>query len=397
MTLPRIIIGGTRSSEGKTTIALGLMAALRQRGMRVQGFKVGPDYLDTGYQLLATGRVGRNLDLWMMGEAAVRESVRRHGALADIAVIEGVMGLHDRHRDGVTPTSTADVAKATGTPVILVIDASRLAASAGAIALGYRLFDPEVRVAGVILNRWNPSRSTTAVERAMAHAGVPVLGYVPAMPEVTLPSRHLGLVIADEIREETQAVLDTLGTRIAEYMDLDAVIAIAHTAARLPAVSEQPQVHAAAHVRVAVARDEAFAFYYPENIERLEDAGAEIVFFSPIADASIPDVDGLYLGGGYPELHAERLAANAPMRASIAAAIANGLPTYAECGGLLYLHGIFDHPVFRRSWLNELRKRKGLAPLPVNAQQGLEIDRMADHVAAHLDMVRLAEITGVMG
>ncbi len=337
MNVPRLIIGGTRSGEGKTTIALGLMAALRQRGMRVQGFKVGPDYLDTGYQLLATGQVGRNLDLWMMGEAAVCASLQQHGSAAEIAVIEGVMGLYDGHRDGLTPTSTADVAKVTNTPVILVIDADCLAASAGAIALGYRLFDPEVQVAGVILNRWNPSRSKTAVELAMARAGVPVLGYLPSMPEVTLPSRHLGLVMADEMRDEVGTVLHTLGERLAAYVDIDRLLTLAQAAGALPEMQQRRHAGMGTGVRIAVARDEAFAFYYPENMELLETAGAEVVYFSPLTDPSLPAVDGLYLGGGYPELHAERLAANITMRASIATAIRAGMPTYAECGGLLYL------------------------------------------------------------
>jgi cobyrinic acid a,c-diamide synthase len=340
--IPRLVIGGVRSGEGKTTVALGVMAALRARGLAVQGFKVGPDYLDTGYQLLATGRVGRNLDLWMMGEAAVRAGVAAHRA--DVAVIEGVMGLFDGHRDGVTPTSTADVAKRLDAPVILVMDAGHFAASAGAVALGFRAFDPEVRVAGAILNRWNPRRDRRAVEAAMARAGVPVLGYLPATPEISLPSRHLGLVLADEFRDEAAAALDTLAALIAEHIDLDRLLEIANDTTMKPilpspvATGEGPGVGAGDRtaVRIAVARDDAFAFYYPENLELLE-AAAAVTYFSPLADAALPDADALYLGGGYPELHAARLAENAGLRADIAARIAAGLPTYAECGGLMYL------------------------------------------------------------
>ncbi|HEY3415247.1 MAG TPA: cobyrinate a,c-diamide synthase [Armatimonadota bacterium] len=339
MSVPRLLVGGIRSGEGKTTVALGLMAALRQRGLTVQGFKVGPDYLDTGYQLLATGRPGRNLDLWMMGEEAVRRSVARHGDAAEIAVIEGVMGLFDGHRDGVTPTSSADVAKRLGAPVVLVIDAAHLAASAGAIALGFRLFDPEVNIAGVIFNRWNPSRSKVAVEMAMERAQVPVLGYLPSTQEIALPSRHLGLVIAEEMREEVEEILRRLAGLIAEYVDLERIIAIAQQAPALAEPVNEPDAlpPVGNGLRIAVARDEAFAFYYPENCELLQDAGAEIVYFSPLTDQALPEADGLYLGGGYPELYAEALSGNTAMRESISQAIAAGLPTYAECGGLLYL------------------------------------------------------------
>lgn len=335
MNIPRFVIGGTRSGEGKTTLALGLMAALCARGLRVQGFKVGPDYLDTGYQYLATGNPGRNLDLWMMRADAVQSSVARHGGTAEVAVIEGVMGLFDGHRDGVTPTSSAEVAKLLGAPVVLVIDAAHLAASAGAIALGFKAFDPDVNLAGVILNRWGTHRSQVAVERALARAGVSLLGCLPPAPEIALPSRHLGLVIADEMRDAVSEVLERLAALVAAHIDLDAVLALARVMPEMPPAAPVAPVRKT--VRVAVARDDAFAFYYPDNIECLESAGAEIVYFSPLADAALPTVDGLYLGGGYPELHAEALSANTAMRASIADAIATGLPTYAECGGLLYL------------------------------------------------------------
>ena len=337
MNIPRFVVGGVRSGEGKTTVALGLMAALRRRGLAVQGFKVGPDYLDTGYQLIATGRVGRNLDLWMMGEDAVRASLQQHGGAADITVIEGVMGLFDGHRDGVTPTSTAEVARRLAAPVVLVIDAAHLAASAGAIALGFRTFDPDVQIAGVILNHWNPSRSRLATEQAIARAGLPVLGYLPSLPEIRLPSRHLGLVIADEMREETTGVLERLATLVTEHIDVDRLLTIARDVPPLPSSAPVAVEHSGEGLRIAVARDEAFAFYYPENLELLAQAGAEICYFSPLTDAALPDADGLYLGGGYPELHARQLAENAGMSRCIANAIADGLPTYAECGGLLYL------------------------------------------------------------
>ena len=360
-TVPRLVVGAPRSGEGKTTLALGLMAALRLRGLRVQGFKVGPDYLDTGYQRYAAGPAGRNLDLFMMGEDAVRDAVT--GLQADVAVVEGVMGLFDGHRDGVTPSSTAEVAKLLRAPVVLVVDASRMAASVGALVLGFATYDPDVRVAGVILNRWNPRRSRAAVQAAIERAGVEVLGYVPAAEHLELPSRHLGLVVADELSAEVEAVMHRLAAHMEEYVDVDRVLALAAEAAAAPApeaatapaparASAVPapvpsqtaapagsarSAGAAPGPRIAVAWDDAFAFYYADNLELLRDSGAELVRFSPLTAAELPVCDGLYLGGGYPELHARELSANVELRRRLAAAIAAGLPVYAECGGLLYL------------------------------------------------------------
>ena len=335
---PRLVVGAPRSGEGKTTIALGLMAAFRSRSLDVQGYKVGPDYLDTGYQRYAAGRPGRNLDLFMMGEPAVKDALA--GAVADIAVIEGVMGLFDGHRDGKTPTSTGDVARLLGAPVVLVIDASQLAASAGAIAHGFATFDPTVQVPGVILNRWNPGRSKVAVEAALSSAGVEVLGYLPAADHLELPSRHLGLVVADELSLEVEAVMVRLAAHVEEHIQVDRLLEIAGTAASVDAAGTIAAAGSASDLpspRIAVAWDDAFAFYYADNLELLRAHGAELVSFSPLTAAELPVCDGLYLGGGYPELHAAALSANEGFRASLAAAIAGGLPTYAECGGLLYL------------------------------------------------------------
>lgn len=336
VTVPRLVVAAPRSGEGKTTVALGLMAALRRRGLRVQGFKVGPDYLDTGYQRYAAGAPGRNLDLHMMGDEAVLGAVA--GADADVAVVEGVMGLFDGHRDGVTPTSTAEVAKRLAAPVVLVIDAAHLAASAGALALGFKTFDPEVRVAGVILNRWNPRRSKAAVAGALERAGMEVFGYLPAADGVALPSRHLGLVVADELSLAAAAVMDRLGEHLEEHVDITRLLALAGEAPDVPA---PPAAHAAgpagAGPRIAVAWDAAFAFYYADNLALLRAHGAELVFFSPLEASELPVCDGLYLGGGYPELHAQGLSANVALRRRLVAALAAGLPTYAECGGLLYL------------------------------------------------------------
>jgi cobyrinic acid a,c-diamide synthase len=335
--MPRVVIGAPRSGEGKTTVALGLMSALRCRDLDVQGYKVGPDYLDTGYQRFAAGRPGRNLDLFMMGESAVRDAVT--STHSDVGVIEGVMGLFDGHRDGRTPTSTADVARLLGAPVVLVIDASRLAASAGAIAHGFATFDPTVQVSGVVLNRWTPRRSKAAVEAALGRAGVEVLGYLPAADDLELPSRHLGLVVADELSHEVEVVMERLAAHVEGHIDVDRLLEIAGTAAPV-GEAKTPATGKASGVpgpRIAVAWDDTFAFYYADNLALLRALGAELVFFSPLTAAELPACEGLYLGGGYPELHAAALSANEGFRVSLAGAISAGLPTYAECGGLLYL------------------------------------------------------------
>jgi cobyrinic acid a,c-diamide synthase len=343
---PTLVIAAPRSGEGKTTIALGIMAAAHRRGLRVQGFKVGPDYLDTGYQALATGRPGRNLDLWMMGREAVERAVALPEGLADLVVVEGVMGLFDGHRDGVTPTSTAEVAALLGAPVVLVVDASQAAASVGALALGFRTYDERVHVAGVILNRWAVPRDRRAVEAALDRAGVDVFGYVPATPEIALPARHLGLVVADEMADEAGQVIERLALLVESHLDIDGLLRLASGDGE-GAESSQGQATTQTlsgttpprgrRPRIAVALDAAFAFYYQDNLDALEQAGAVLVPFSPLTSEALPPCDGLYLGGGYPELHAQALAGNRALVESIRQAVAAGLPTYAECGGLLYL------------------------------------------------------------
>lgn len=293
------------------------------------------------------------------------------------------MGLFDGHHDVTLKTSTADVAKHVGAPVILVTDASRMAASAGALALGFRTFDSEIRLAGVILNRWRPGRKKAPVEAALARAGVETLGYIPAADDVALPSRHLGLVVADEVADQTAATMALLGEFVEQHVDVDRVLAIAGEAPDLGVLDlgtqgakapgskgPAPGAHAdgtnsdGAHpdwshtdevysggtypdgvspdgkyrgLRIAVAWDAAFAFYYADNLDLLRAKGVEVVPFSPLSAAELPVCDGLYLGGGYPELHAQALSMNEALRSNLTAAIAAQLPTYAECGGLVYL------------------------------------------------------------
>ncbi len=345
----RLVIAAPRSGEGKTSITLGLIAALASRGLRVGSAKVGPDYLDTGWHALATHRDARNLDMWTMGEDGSRASFSRAAEDADVVVIEGVMGLFDGHRSTAAACSTADMARLLDSPVVLVVDASASSTSLAALAHGFATFDPGIRVGGVILNRFGEHRDRTAESEAFERTSIPVLGWVPPVEDAELPSRHLGLVQAAENRAAGADAIERLGEMVESFCDVDALLALARSARPLPiaeatwarlrkASGPSQRGEAGPTPHIAVARDEAFAFIYADNLEALRELGAEVVEFSPIADAMLPtDTDGLYLPGGYPELFAEQLADNASMRESVAAACAAGVPVFAECGGMLYL------------------------------------------------------------
>lgn len=342
--IPRIFIAGTHSGVGKTTLTMGLIAALRARGLAVQPFKAGPDYIDPTYHTLAAGRACRNLDTWMIPQDRAVAMFIHAAANADIAIIEGVMGLFDGFSYVDEEGSNAEIAKRTRTPVLLVLDVGKIARSAGAVALGYTHFDPDLPLAGFILNRCGSTRHyqgvKTAVERA---SGLPVLGWLPKDSGLHIPERHLGLVPTNERGELSDFIARTADV-ITRHLDLDAILRIAHRAVPLPSspsIYDQTAALAPATpgaIPLAVARDEAFSFYYQDNLDLLRAAGAAILPFSPLHDARLPaDARGVYIGGGFPELYAEILAANTSMRADLRAAHASGLPIYAECGGFMYL------------------------------------------------------------
>ncbi|MGQ9491706.1 MAG: cobyrinate a,c-diamide synthase [Anaerolineae bacterium] len=343
--IPRFMIAAPASGSGKTTIATGLMAALAATEA-VQGFKVGPDYIDPMYHTAATGRPARNLDTWMAPPEAVLATCARAVRGAEIAVIEGVMGLFDGF-DGESETgSSAEVAKLLAAPVILVLDVSKMARSAAAIALGCRTFDPALNIAGVICNRVASPAHAEMVTAALAAIGLPVLGCIPKAPELAVPERHLGLHTAVERQAEVAAFLKTAAALMAARVDLTQLRQIACTAPAVAASADAAGVEpvhaeiaaAKTPARIAVARDEAFCFYYEDNLDLLRAAGAEIVPFSPLRDPGLPaGVNGIYLGGGYPELYAAQLAANRGIRQAIRIAHGIGIPIYAECGGLMYL------------------------------------------------------------
>lgn len=333
--IPRLVVAGTASGVGKTTFTVGLVRALRSRGLKVAVFKCGPDYLDPTYHARAAGTTPHNLDGWMMGREAVIGTFARASAGTDVAIIEGVMGLFDGASATDESGSTAEIAKWLNAPVLLVVDASGMARSIGAIGRGFADFDREVHLAGLICNRLG-SKSHLKLLREAADR-LPVLGGLPKNGSASFPERHLGLRTADE-RSVPDALLSTWGALVDDWCELDAIIALARKSAALAAERmASPPLQRDIKCTIGIAFDEAFHFYYEDNLTRLENAGASLVRFSPIHDAELPPVDGLYLGGGYPEAHAAELAANASMRRQIAAFAAAGGVIYAECGGLMYL------------------------------------------------------------
>ena len=348
-----VVIAGVSTGVGKTSVTLGLLEALRQRGLRVQAFKVGPHFIDPGLHELATGRPSYNLDGWICGRDRVLACVTRHAADADVALVEGVMGCFDGI-DGVSDAgSTAQVAKWLGAPVVLVLDAWASARSAGAVALGFERFDPALNVAGVIANRVGSEGHGRMVLDAIGSACCAApLGAILRDESLALPERHLGLVTAVEgtlVPEKLRA----LGDAVERSLDLDRLLTLAREApvagssrGRSPSecLSETRGPAPARAIRIGVARDAAFQFYYVENLEMLREAGAELVFWSPLEEPELPEVDGLYFGGGYPELHALRLAENAATRKAVRRFAEAGRPIYAECGGLMYLAETLEDP-----------------------------------------------------
>jgi cobyrinic acid a,c-diamide synthase len=330
-----LVVGGASSGVGKTTVTVGLLEAFRRRGLTVQAFKVGPDFIDPGFHALATQRPSYNLDGWMCGRDAVREIVARQSADADLVVIEGMMGCFDGVDGTSEDGSTAQIAKWLEAPVVLVVDASTQSRSAAAVVLGFERFDPELRVDAVIANRVGGDVHARWVRDAIASScrAVPV-GAIRYDASVTLPERHLGLVTAAE-GPLTPELRRRLAETVEASVDLDRLLEIAAPIRDL-ARSSGAAV-AASRARIGVAHDAAFQFYYAENLDRLRAAGAELAFWSPTVDRALPDVDGLYFGGGYPELHAPALSANIAVRESVRAFARAGRPVYAECGGLMYL------------------------------------------------------------
>ncbi|MFI7586822.1 cobyrinate a,c-diamide synthase [Spongisporangium articulatum] len=358
----RLVVAAPASGHGKTSVATGLLAAFAARGLTVSPHKIGPDYIDPGYHALAAGRPGRTLDPWLVGEERI-VGLFRHGAAtpvpADLAVVEGVMGLHDGAAGRGEFSSTAHVARLLDAPVLLVVDCTAMGRSAAAIVAGLAGFDPRVRVGGVVLNRVGSDRHEMILREALAEIGIPVLGALRRHDELATPSRHLGLVPVAERAAEAVRTVRALGEVVAEAVDLDAVLALARSAPELsePAWSPSEAVRYAPPVGVnfpepgpdhphkqgtrpvvAVAGGAAFTFSYAETAELLTAAGAEVVTVDPLHDETLPPgTAGLVIGGGFPEVYAEQLSSNAALRRAVSQLAASGAPVAAECAGLLYL------------------------------------------------------------
>ena len=329
--IPRIVIAATHSGAGKTTITCGIISALRKRGLKVQSYKVGPDYIDTGFHEIAAGRPAKNLDSWLVGKDKLEEIFYNSIGDADIAIIEGVMGLYDGGRGGIS--STAEIAKILNAPVILVIDAKSAGISVAATALGFREFDKNLNVAGVILNRIGSDSHEKMIVDALNKINIKSFGAIRRNEEIILPSRHLGLIQATE--NNFADVLDKISEKISAQIYLDEILNLAEK------FSESKKIYSLIpnnySLKIGVAKDEAFSFYYDESLRELEKLGAEIIFFSPLHDENLPKVDGIIFGGGYPELFAAQLEGNKKIRSEIKRAAENNLPIYAECGGYMYL------------------------------------------------------------
>ena len=345
--MPRIVIAGTQSRVGKTTIATGIMAALKGKGLNVQPFKVGPDYIDPTYHTLAAGLPSRNLDSWMLSHGAIPELFCRAAQKTDISVIEGVMGLYDGHSGLNDSGSTAEVAKLLNAPTILIIDAGTVARSAAAIALGYVKFDPGLNLAGFIVNSIGSERHYAWVKEAIEQTtSLPVLGYLPRNDGLEMPERHLGLI--PTIETAGAQFIAPLCEQINQTIDMDRLIEIACLANPLRVQHVEPLLfpieNIVPEIKIVYAWDEAFSFYYQDNLDLLEAYGARLSPFSPLNDAALPpNTQGIYIGGGFPEVYAERLSQNQAVMESIRQAATQGIPVYGECGGLMYLsEGITD-------------------------------------------------------
>ncbi|MGI0025411.1 MAG: cobyrinate a,c-diamide synthase, partial [Nitrososphaera sp.] len=337
MKIPRLVVGGVTSGVGKTTIAVAIMHALRKKGYRVQPFKVGPDFIDPSYHSLVTSKQSRNLDAWMMGRSGVLECFAKNCEGADMAVIEGVMGLFDGVSGKDNYASTAHIARILKAPVLLVVDAAKGARSIAAIVIGFLRFDRSVRIAGVILNNVaGDKHAQYLVDAIGSKAKIPIVGIIRRDNSIRMKERHLGLIPAQELQKANRRAIIGSSKRVSDQIRIDEVLRLCRTDPLPDARSVgKPKKNSAV---IAVALDESFNFYYADNLDALRNSGARIEFFSPVNDRRLPEnAQGVILGGGFPEVLAERLEKNSAMIGSLRKAVHDGMPLYAECGGLMYL------------------------------------------------------------
>lgn len=367
--IPRLVVGAPQGRSGKTTFTMALLSGLVKKGLTVQSFKKGPDFIDPSWHTRITGRPCRNLDCFMMDEKIIKKSFISGVKGAGIAVVEGAMGLFDGI-DLEGSGSTAEIARMTGAPVVLVVNTTRMTRSVAAVVKGCLEFDPRIKVAGVILNRVARARHENMLRNAVEYyCGIPVLGVIPKGQQFTIPDRHMGLIPAAE-DEKLAAVIDKAGAEAGKYLNLDGLIALASSAGLLSAEEKEEQDAGVRHgdrpdVKIGVSMDRVFSFYYPENLEALKNAGAELLAIDTLNDTELPPVDGLYLGGGFPEIFSAALERNFHLREQIAGAIEKGLPVYAECGGLMYLG---RHLI----WQDKSYAMVGALPFDIEMQKKLQ-------------------------
>lgn len=366
--IPRLVIGAPQGRSGKTTATLGILRALTRKGYQVQPYKKGPDYIDPSWHSAAAGRIARNLDPFLMTKEEICRSIALHSAGSQFSIIEGAMGLYDG-LDLEGSSSTAELAKTSSSPVLLVLDSTRITRTTAAIVMGCQHLDPEINITGVILNKVARSRhERIARESIEKYCHIPVVGAIPKDALITIPDRHLGLVTKSEM-EETENFFEHLADIICENVDLSKIITLAQAAPSLNYVPKIEGVTSSGHnplgkgsqsPRIGIIRDLAFSFYYPENLEALESKGADVVPFSALTTEHLPEeLDALYIGGGFPEVFAKQLTENATLREEIRQAGENGLPIYAECGGLMYLG---------RSIIADGKKQEMVGLLPLDTQ-----------------------------
>ena len=385
--VPRILIAGTGSGCGKTTVSCAVLQAFVCRGLKAGAFKCGPDYIDPMFHSRVIGAPSSNLDPYFFDEGTMNYLLARNGEGRDVNVIEGVMGFYDGLDFTQGRASTYEVARKTGTPVVLVADARGASLSVLAVIRGFLDFLPESGIRGVILNKCTPSTYKVLAEavRERFSGRVEPLGFLPPVPESSLESRHLGLVTAAEV-EDLKEKMRRLAERAEESLDLDGILRLARSAP--PVRWEEPEIRRFGEpVRIGVARDRAFCFYYEDSLQMLRDMGAELVPFSPLEDAQLPEgIHGLYLGGGYPELYAERLSANESMRASVRRALEKGLPCVAECGGFMYLtEHIAGHPMagFLKSGCSDTGRLVRFGYVTLEAKEDNMLCRAGERIRGH--------------
>lgn len=337
--IPRIVVAGATSGVGKTSITCSIIHGMKSKGYSVQPFKVGPDYIDPTYLSAVSGNPARNLDSWIMGKKAVKESFVKNSA-SDISVIEGVMGFYDGFSGGSDSSSTHHIASILEAPVILVLDASRTARSIAATALGFTKFHRNSRISGLILNKLGSKKHEQMCKAALEPLKIPILGCIPKNPEISLESRHLGLIPVTEQTDLKQQIKKITKT-VSAYLDIDKIISIAKKAPALVRLDKES--HQKPKITIGIALDRSFNFYYYDNFDALRRNGAKLEFFSPISDTSPPQCSGLYIGGGFPEVLGQPLAKNQPMKKSIKKLAEQNMPIYGECGGLMYLTKSIDY------------------------------------------------------